>query len=572
MLAAAGGIIYRSLDDGNTWSSCSGGRYTAGKDVNFNQNGSFSYITTSYDNILRYDGSTTLQNYSLLTTPINIAVTGTGAGSSYTFYYTVAAVNAVGFSAAGTPANDSLGVARDLFDDSNYMTIGWDAVSGATRYDIYYSTDNITYFYLDSTAGTEVTYRDNGTAIPSPSTLAPTDNTTQGPDYAELTNVGERQYGVRSRAHPYRIGFTGTATFSGAFSSAYDGGYLDWQPGGKLFPVKVVDYRDGKGTPLATIFCKSADGQGCTIQLSLDTLTIGDISITVPSAYRLPGSRGTPAPFSVVNVLNDYYFYNSQAIYNLGSRANFQQLLSTDEVSANIRPTVRSISTTGEADIASVYHFARIYISVNYGSSTNNATAVYDTERKAWLPRAFTLGFKRFLRYTDTTGSPRLLALKPGDSMLSEISDNIQGDYGVAFESSLVTGLYPTTKDRFDFQYVEEGDVEFSNPQGELTVELLGIERTKGFASTKSETITATLTTQGWDTFNWDAMNWDDTSVVPDTFSESSVKRYFIVNKELNAVQWRVTVNSLDAKYVLRTLQTVGTPTQAGRPRQWRLV
>lgn len=333
----------------------------------------------------------------------------------------------------------------------------------------------------------------------------------------------------------------------------------------------VADYRDGKGTPLATVWCKSADGQGCIVQMSLDLFTVGDISITVPSAYKLPGSRGTPSPGSVVNVLNDFMFYNSQAFYNLGSRVNFQNLLSTDEASANIRPTVKQISTMGEAKIASVYFDAKVLFSVPYGSTTNNYTAVYDTERKAWLPTAFILGFKKFLRYTDTSGGQRLLCLKPGDTRLSEIGYSIRGDYGEAFNTSLVTGLYPTNKNRFEFQWTEEGQVEFSNPQGTINIELLGIEKSQGFTTTNSETIESRLTDTGWDTFLWDSTAWDDTSVVIDTFSESSVKRYFPIQKDLNAFQWRITTSSQDASYVLRTLQIWGTPTQTGMPRQWRL-
>jgi hypothetical protein len=305
--------------------------------------------------------------------------------------------------------------------------------------------------------------------------------------------------------------------------------------------------------------------------MSLDTLTIGDISITVPSAYKLPGSRGTPSPGSVVNVLNDFHYYNSQAFYNLGSRAQFLNLLSTDESSANIRPDVKRISTAGESMIASAYFDARIYFSVPIGSSTNNQTIVYDTERKAWLPTAFTIGFKKFLRYTTTAGAPKLLALKPGDYKLSEISSNIRGDYGVAFESVLVTGLYPTTQNRFEFQWTEEAEMEFSNPTGEILIELIGIERGRGFRSQSTATIASTLSTTGWDSFLWDTTLWDDTSTVVDTFSESSVKRYFRLGRELNAVQWRITTNTLDASYVLRTLQTSGTETRGGKPRTWRL-
>lgn len=378
-------------------------------------------------------------------------------------------------------------------------------------------------------------------------------------------------YGVRDTVNRYRIWFSSGTTPKGAFSSAYDGGYLDWQEGGKYTPMKVEDYRDGKGTPLATIWCDSADGQGCVLQMSLDLYTVDGVSVTIPSAYKLPGSRGTPSPGSVVNVLNDYFFYNSQAFYNLGSRAQFLNLLSTDEASANIRPSVKSISTSGEATIASVYFDAKVYFSVPYGASTNNNTAVFDTERKAWLPNAFTMGFKKFLRYTDTSGTPRLLALKEGDTKLSEISTSIRGDYNTAFTSTLMTGLYPTTKNRFEFQWTEEAEMEFSNPTGEINIELIGLERGRGFTSQGTATVTSQLTNTGWDTFLWDSTLWDDTSDAVDTFSESSTKKYFRLGRELNAVQWRITTNSLDAGYVLRTLQTWGTDTTGGKPRSWRL-
>lgn len=575
LLIVAGGVVYRSTDDGATWTVCTGATPTSGVAMSMLQNGGFMYLTNGTDNIIRYDGTTTLATYTALTTPAAPTVAETGlAGTGYSYYYKVSAVNTVGFSVASVASSVvQSSVARTTWDaTTNFAVITVPAFQATqTRADIYLSANNVDYFYLTSTTNSGDTYKDDGKAIPVPSTLAPTANTSQGPKAAELTNVGSRMYGVRDTDNPYRIWFSGAGTYAGAFSGAYDGGYLNWQTGGKYRPVKVEDYRDGKGTPLATIWCKSADGQGCVLQMSLDTLTVGDVSITIPSAYKLPGSRGTPAPGSVVNVLNDYMFYNSQAFYNLGSRAQFLNLLSTDEASANIRPDVKRINTMGEANIASVYFDAKVYFSVPYGTSTNNYTVIFDTERKAWLPAAFTLGFKKFLRYTTTTGTSKLLALKSGDTRLSEISSGIQGDYGVAFSTSLVTGLYPTVKNRFEFQFTEEGEIEFSNPQGTVSVELLGIERSRGFSTTNAESVTVQTSNTGWDAYLWDSRAWDDTSDVTPLFSESSVKRYFTVQKELNAVQWRVTTNSLSAYYILRTLQSWGTETNAGKPRSWRL-
>lgn len=578
LLAAAGGTIYRSTDDAATWTACTGATYTSGTTVNMNQYNSYLYITNGVDNIILYDGTTTLTQYTDLATPAapTVAETGSGltSGTSYQYYYKCSRVNAIGFSAASAASTViQTGLAReDWTAGTNYATLTLPALAGTqTRYDVYVSENDLDYYYLGSTSTT--TFVDDGTAVPVPSTTPPAASTATGPKVEELTNVGSRMYGVRDTANPHRIWFSSGTPPYGAFSSAYDGGYLDWNIGGKYRPTKVVDYRDGKGTPLATVFCKSADGQGCIVQMSLDVLTIGDISVTIPSAYVLPGSRGTPAPGSVVNVLNDFMFYNTQAFYNLGSRAQFLNLLSTDEASANIRPTVKQISTEGEDMIASVYYDAKVFFSVPYGASENNYTAVYDTERKAWLPRAFTLGFKKFLRYTDTTGTNRLLALGVGDSVISEISYEYTSDYGVGFTSILTTGLYPTSQNRFDFQFTEEAEIELSNPQGTINIELIAYDRSRGFTTIKSEevTYTATLSSSGHSTYLHTTTAHSDTSQAVETISEPSVKRYFPVQRELNNIQWRLTSNSNDQRYVLRTLQTSGTETQAGKPRPWKL-
>lgn len=578
LVMVAGGNVYRSTNNGATWTICTGATLTSGVTVNMNQYNNYLYLTNGTNNITLYNGTTVLTQYSTLGAPVAPTVAETGlAGTGYNYYYKLARVNVVGFSIASTAsAVVQSSTPRDTWDSTtNFATVTTPAgVANQTRWDIYISEDGENYYYLSSVSATDgatSAFKDDGTAIVIPSTIAPTASTAQGPLVKELVNVGSRMYGIRDTANRYRIWFSSGATPKGAFSSAYDGGYLDWQEGGKYVPQKVEDYRDGKGTPLATVWCSSSDGQGCILQITLDTFTVGDISVTVPSAYKLPGSRGTPAPMSVVNVLNDYMFYNNQAFYNLGARAQFLNLLSTDESSANIRPTVKQITSSAESGICSVYFDAKVYFSVPYGSTTNNFTAVYDTERKAWLPKAFTRGFKKFLRYTDTNGVQRLLCLKPGDTRLSEIGGGIQGDYGVAFETSLYTGLLSTTRNRAEFQFTEQAEIELSRPQGSIGVELLGTDRNTGFKSTKSTTIAPTLSPYGWDSFLWDSTLWDDTTLVANISAESSTWRYFTVQRELRNVQWHIFSNSLDASYILRTLQTWGTETQAGFPRSERL-
>lgn len=582
LVASAGGNIYRSTNDGITWTLCSGATITSGIPTLFNQYNSFLYITNGVDQIVRYDGSTTLQTYTVLNTPIAPTIVETGmSGSTYTYFYEISAVSEIGFSAASPPGSITVSEPRANWTTGtifNTLTLP-SPQSTQTRMDIYISQDNLTFYYLDSVITTAaapvLTYVDDGSAFIVASTTAPINNTTQGPTVAELTTVGLRMFGVRDPNNRNRIWYTSGQQPLGAFSSGYDGGYLDWQLGGKFLPVKAEDYRDGKGTPVTTVWCDSADGQGCIIQMTLNPLSIGTsgLTVTIPSAYKLPGSRGTPAPDSVINILDDYFFYNTQAFYQLGSSPQLLQILSTAELSANIRPTVQTINNAAASQIASAYYYDKVYYSCAFNSGENNFTMIFDTERKCWLPTAFDIGFKKFLKYTDTDLGIHLLALKPGDNQLSEISTAIQGDYGQPFNTNLLTGLYQTEKDRFDFQYTEEMEYEFSNPQGTINVELLGIDHSKGFGSIKIVNFTpnTTVSVGGWDTFGWDLEPWDDTVDAPVIVSESSDKRYTVVNAELNAIQWHIYTNSLSSAYVLRTLQTWGTDSEDAHPSGWRV-
>lgn len=589
LLAVRNGVIYRSLDNGATWTTCTGVTLTAGYKCRFVQanqsagSANYMYIVNGQDSIVRYDGTTTLQSYTAIASPASPAVAQTGlTGSAYTYYYRVTAVNNIGATIGTSTVSVTVSGTRGTWDPTNtgtkYVTFTWAAVTGAVRYDVY-MTDNASddaannLLYLDSVGGT--TYIDHGQAVPNPNSTVPIQNTTTGPILGELNFVGSRLFGTQDKNNPYRVWFTGSGPFIGYFSDAYDGGYIDLQRGSAFFPVKVEDYRDGKSTPLTTIWCKSSDGRGCVWQMSLDTKTLLNTNYTQPNANKLPGSRGTNAPLSVVNVLNDYLFFNYQAIYNLGSRAQYLNLLSTDEISANIRPTLTlNIDPTNSYKVCAFYYLAKVFISVPYNNTDNNAVIVYDTERKAWMPNAYTIGMEQMFQYTDTAGRQHLLFWKPGDGQFSETSSTIAGDYGQPFPTSFTTGLLPVDpRDRFAFMNIETGEIEFSQAQGNINVELIGIERNKGYATQKTVTVKPPggAINVGWSTSAWSTSAWSATSSTPTVYSESSTKRYFDVQKELNAYQWHVTSNSLAQAYTSRQLQVQGTLTDAGMPPAWRL-
>lgn len=582
LLVSSNTKIYRSTDNAQTWTECTGATVTASTRTNFEQNGGFTYITTGTDDIIRYDGTTTLVTYTSLSTPAKPSKTESGStvmgGTGYKHYYKVSAINNIGSSIA-SPASDVVEASIDRLQwnpTTDFVDITWATIANAERYDLFVSKDNIKFYYISSTIGNgSTTYRDNGSAPENILYEAPIQNSTKGPKVEELATIGERLWGFRDTQNPNRIWWTGSGPQAGNFAPAYNGGYIDLMPGTQYKVSTVKDYRDGKNEPNATVWMGSSDSIGGIWQIRLETITVEGYQLTMPVSVRLPGSRGTNAPGSVVSVLNDYHFFNSQAFYNLGSRAQFLNLLSSDEISSNIRPSVKTINQAGVKNIATTYIDAKVFYSVPVGASTsNNQTIVYDTERRAWVPEAFDIGFTDFLPYTEVNGDVQnrlLLAYKQGDTKLSYIDSTLQGDYGQPFTTVLTTGLYPVTKDRFEFIQVDDAEVEFSQPKGEIFVELIGIERSGGYQSLKSQTIEDTNLNVGWSTFAWSTTKWSDTSEAPEVYSESSIKRYFRVLRELNAYQWRITTNSLKSDYFLRTLQIKGTPTQAGLPRKWRI-
>lgn len=574
IVVIAGGNIYRSLNDGTTWDLCTGYSFTVTKKAYFVQGNNFLYVFDGWDNIVRYVGTTTLVVYTALPTPVGNVPTKTGlAGTTYTYGYRVAAVNDIGYTLASPRQTIQVDRTRDQFDSTNFVTFTWTAVPGAVRYDIYTGQNPGEETYIASVEGNAtVTYVDNTNAVEQVSIIAPESNTTQGPRVGNMSLIGTRLYATQDRDFPYRVWISGAGRYMGFFSSAYDATYIDLQKGGQFKPVNVEDYRDGKGTPLATVWCKSKDGRGCIWQGTLDSFTVGDITFPVPNFYKLPGSRGTDAPDSVVNVLNDYMYYNSQAFYNLGSRAQYLNLLSTDEASANIRPDVKNIRQSAASKICAYFQDAKVYFSVPYNSDVNSATIIFDTERKAWLPRAFNIGFERFFAYTDTVSGRHNLCWKPGDSRLSEISTAIKGDYGLPFRTSLTTGLqHVNPKNRMEFLWIEEGEVEFAQPQGRIDIELSAITRENGFEPVATKHIEPAIMRFSWTTTRWTTHVWTHVGSVVTSYSEPSMKRYFNVQRDINAYQYRVQTNSLDANYILRLLQINGTATQAGKPREWEL-
>jgi len=579
LVVASGTAIKFSTNNGATWTTCTGASITAGNKVYFQQIGTYLYIANGVDNLIRFDGTSVLLPFASISSPSAPTATRTGLGATpYTASYKITAVNGVGETAASTVGTTTVSKTRDNWTTgTDFITLTWTKVTGATAYNIYYNDDTnggTQHYYIGSVlqpAGATASFTDNGEDNQPANTYvtAPAGDTTTGPKFAQMELSGNRLWATLDPNNAFRVYWSGAGSDIGSFSEFTGGGYIDLEKGGRERPTAVVHYRDGKGGAFATVFTSDNEGKGSTWQISLDTVTVGNVSFAVPTAIKIVGSIGSNAPLSVVKVRNDIQFFNRSGWYSLRSKAQMLNLLSTDEISGNIRPDIDGMTGTAINNVCAYFYKAKVFCSMPYGNSTNNTIYVNDTERLNWSG-PWTLGVERFFEYTDSSGNNHLLAVPVDGQRLIEISDAIEGDLGVAFETKYVSGLYPVDADRNAFAKIRYVYFEFNNPVGDINITVLGTEKKKGYSNLKSVTISDTVSNAGYDTQAFSSSPFSDTSITPTTFAQASVKKRIRVNKLLNNIQFVITTNSTASHYTLLNIQAKGFIIPTGDPQRWK--
>jgi len=573
LLAIAGGTLSRLNISAGTTTAITGATYTQDIHTFAIQISSRTYLANGTDNLTYYDGSV-IQPYTTLTQPGSVSVAKTTLTTgSVTPYYQVVALNAVGHSlpSAATTISGGINKTRTGWTSTEKLTVTWASVSGATRYEIYYNEENTELYYLDSVAAGATTYEDTGAAQLNTLTTSPIDNTSQGPKFAHMEISGQRIWATGNPNDPSIVYFGGLGAYQGAFSAYYGGGFVAIEKGGSEQPKAVTHFRDGKGSSQITVFTSSPEGTGSIHQVELVDTTVGDTSFVIPSPIKIVGGVGTNAPLGIIKAGDSILFINKRGVFSLGSKPNLLNVLSTREISSNIRPFIRAINGANFHNICGYYLDGKCYWSVPYGSSTvNNVTMVLDTERNNWNPRAFTLGFKKFLEYTDSEGSTHFLAIPVTGTKLIEISDSFQGDQGEAFETSLISGLYPVSGDRLEWARFQDVVFELYQPQGTVSLKILGTEKRRGFSSLSSISITSSISDYGMGDEAYGDYELDNPEASPSTYSLSSLKRRIRVNKLLNNWQYQITTSGINDSYSLLSVQPRGKIVSTRDPSSWR--
>lgn len=564
--------------NGTSWTTVSGATFDTDVWTEMIQLRDRLYLSNGVDDLAFVDLSDfSMNTYSGISQPTGLAAVKTGlAATTYTYYYTVTAVNNVGETAAVTEVSVQVSKERDNWDStSNYVTVSWNAVAGTgVRYNIYVGNQAGYNYYLTSVNGTS--FIDDGAVAYNELIESPIDDTTTGPKLTGIAAIDNRIWGVTADGAIY---YSGSGSQVGSFSPFYGGGYTYLQKGSGELPKKVVGYRDGKGNPLPTVLTSTAFGAGSTWHIQITTSTIGDTILTIPASYRAIGSVGTNSPRGVIEAKNSIFYPSIKGWHVIGSKPNLLNVLSADEVSRNIRPDIRNLKQTSLGDVTGIFYDNVLLWSVPNGSSENNETwgmGFFNddrgSERVAWMGR-WTIGVKHFFEYTDSNGASKLLAVPIDGTSLVEFTRSISCyDSGTAFSTRLRSGLIHWDDTHLTWARPEYAYIEMANPKGQVIFKVSGTQKNKAFSLLKSTTVTDTLSNVGFSTQFFSAKFFSDVSDAPTTFATSNVKkRTKRIGKLLNNWSWETSSSTGDTDFtVTRIIMKDAYPEETSDPTSWR--
>ena len=583
LITMADGKAWKS-SDGGSLTEISGASFTAGLKCYFMQIAGYLYIANGTDSLARYNG-TALSTYTEIAAPANLSASLTGSAAtsgSYTYYAEVTALNKVGETTGSSEVSVTVNKERDLWAaTTDGITWSWDAVSNATRYNLYLADESGDEVLLTSTTNTS--YEDDGTVALNPYVEPSLQNTTTAPKFKSMCISGNRIWATNDPNALYKVYFSGSGQFMGNFSDFYGGGWINLEKGGRETPIAVKHYQSGTGEGRPTVLAKTPDGKGAVWQLNIVSATVGDTSFSVPSAIKVVGSFGTESLAGVVATENDLAFPNRKGWFSLGPEKNYYGILRTGERSSNIRPYWRNLIGDKIDDICAYFYDAKIFISVPTSSTGNDKTIIYDTERKNWSVD-WSVGASQFLEYTDTDNKTRFLYVPLSGTKLIEMSENIMNDLGTAFNQSYISPLIPVSKNKTDVLHLKEAIVELGRPRGAIKFQILGIGKNDNFTTLASKTITnfGSNTGVGSDlASDFFATSTNDNSkhvsdafaiyytATPSTFAQTTTKSAIRKRAKVYAIQFKVYSTTADTSYSILSLQAKGKLLPRKLPSAW---
>jgi hypothetical protein len=577
MLNVSGvGKVYRQVDGGAF--TLVGGSYDITNWTGFTQSKGKLYPYNSKDNLSYIDMSTwTVQTYTALSTPSapTIAVSANLSSSpAYTYYYRVAANNAVGTSVA-SPVSAVVSVNTPRAAGSTTGTGGWSAnssiaktvtvtanlVTGATSYTFYVGDSPLTLNELITVAaplsGTTISYTDDGSLTENPFVLAPEGDSSKGfiPSWLYNDLKNSQIFGIDTANKLYY-----SAAGTNDFSAYNGGGWVTIDENGDTQLNFVDGFRDGTGQPVITTSSRGAAGAGQLCHVTFKQLTIGDQIINYPNVYPASGQSGTYAPRATVKLNNALVYPTGLDFRSTTTSQNILNILTNDSISLVINDVdVPKINLSALKNAVADVDKNRVFFALPVSSNTNNEIWYIDFSRKnAWILR-WTVPASDLWHYEDSTGYTHFCALVNGIILeFTRSGAQPHQDDGVAWSSRLAFESLVWDTDGIALGTVQHQYAKLLNPKGTVHFNATGLTRAGISQSVGSDTFTVTTTETGYDIWMYDEHVYDEEPGTINSYSKSVAVLTIKPKGLLNQESWELTANTAGTDYIHSTTATRG--------------
>lgn len=525
-----------------------GASWASGYNAYMSQLDNKMYIVNGQREVVRYSNPT-LTSFPTISIPTGLFATGiSGVSGTNTLSYRVSALNTVGETVAS-----SVYELPNQPTDPSYGTVklSWTNVSTAsgvlTGYNIY-GRKLGDERYVGSVGGNSVNFIDDGSSAVSEFGFPPTADSTGGINAKFITRFSDRLIYAGIVGEPSKVVISGRVPNQEKLDISYGGNYILIEPdagdnitGLGVFEDRIIVFKE------RSIW-----------QVTLSYSTVGNFSITEPTAKLITASHGCIAPRSIMAVENDVFFLTRKGIYALGYEPNVFNVLRTNEISAKIRPFFDNLTIAQKKDASSFYADSKYGISF----PGKDKTMVYDRERLAWMG-PWTRDANLFHTYYDSSGNDHLLYGSDDSAYVIEYDDSLGDDNGATIATSLRTKK-ADFGDWARFKNIKEVHTLFRNVQGTVNFDLRLQERNGQVTTAKSFAINPTAGSAGWGSYLWGNAKWGDSPETGGATDVNEIYRHTKLNKVSRNIQAIITTSNRNDNYEFLSLKSRARPLGLG--------
>lgn len=521
-------------------------------------------ITNGVNNLSYLDiATTTVVQFTALTTPSAPTVANNGSTDittgtkPFTVYYAVTANSSVGETAGSATVSQAVTTDRDLWDPTkNSLKVTWTTVTGVKSWNVYMGvgTDGSgspkLYLIASGIDKSQLSFVDDGSRAQDLTRVLPLNDSTAGPKATRGANINGRAWLVGDATNPFYVWRGGDPTFELDFSPANGGGFSIVGNGAKELPVKVIPFRDGKGTFQITVLTQGTSGHGKRFILTPDSLTYNGQTFTFYDVTEDNGQDGTDSPDGVISYNDSLWYPSRDGFKTTGTKPQLQNLLSTNRISNTIQDSIKTLNNSSMSKCVGVAFEGRLYWALPVGSSTNNEIWVLDLDRQgAWM-KPWNISADWMTLYNDNTGTTHLLVLS-GNKIYELSYVALTADNGTAFSTSGNSGQITFSDDSRVWGKLIQLIFVLLRPQGQINFSVSGKTEDSALAVVGTGAFTPTNTRAGWSEpgAGWSSLRgWSEIVTVPVSFNDATQEVAVEVDEDLQwfAYGWNTTDSGVD--------------------------